>query len=291
MANFNQIFIIYNPNSTGDSKRNAQDLKNELSKSAQRSITLLPTKHAGHAEKLARNIARKHRQPLIISSSGDGGYNEVINGFMKASNPNAICAVMPSGNANDHSRTMHNKPLAKLIKAGKITSIDLLKITVEGKQKTIRYAHSYAGIGLTPVVAVQLNKYKLNALKEAWLVVKTFYKYRPFTIEVGARKMQLNSLLFANINEMAKVLKLAKSNKPDDGKFEIIMFPKGKKRDLLKRLATAATAGLDTARREKTYSFKTLKKMPMQLDGEVIKLSPHSEVKIESMHKVLRTLV
>lgn len=36
---------------------------------------------------------------LIVSVSGDGGYNEVVNGVVQAGNPNAVCAVMAAGNA------------------------------------------------------------------------------------------------------------------------------------------------------------------------------------------------
>jgi diacylglycerol kinase (ATP) len=39
-----------------------------------------------------------------------------------------------------------------------VTRIDLLRLTVGGSSATTRYAHSYIGLGLTPVVAVDLEK-------------------------------------------------------------------------------------------------------------------------------------
>jgi hypothetical protein len=37
--------------------------------------------------------------------SGDGGYNEVVDGVMQAGDTGTVCAVMAAGNANDHRRT------------------------------------------------------------------------------------------------------------------------------------------------------------------------------------------
>lgn len=287
---YSRISIIYNPNSTGDSLAEAKSIYEELKAIYPKvTVDLMPTKKAGHAWELARDAAALSGNPLLVSVSGDGGYNEVVNGVMESGNNQAICAVLPAGNANDHSRTMQDGPLLELIKAGKTTRLDLIKVSTGGGVE--RYAHSYAGVGLTPVVAVELNKSNLNAIKELWLAIKVFYKYRPFTILHKGKKLRLNSLLFANINQMAKVLTLAKENRPDDGKFEIIVFPKDKKLELLKRLAISAVAGLDTSRRESRYTFKTLKDMPIQLDGEVMKLKAGTEVKVESIPGKLRTLV
>ena len=272
----------------------ALELKRELTKDLKGiDIKCIPTERAGHAWELAREIAIMEKKPLIISSSGDGGYNEVVNGVMDSGNSNAICAVLPAGNANDHSRTMQNNPLSKQIIKGKVTRLDLIKVTASarGQKSTSRYAHSYVGLGLTPVVATELNRHTLTAFKEIVLVLKTFHKYRPFKISHGGKVISLDSLLFGNINQMAKVLTLAKENRPDDGRFEIITFPSGNKGQLVKRLAQAAATSLNTKHRAKQYRFTVIKKMPMQLDGEVMILKAGSEVTIESAHKALRTII
>ncbi len=256
-------------------------------------VKRLPTKYAGHAWELARYIANTEARPLIISASGDGGYNEVVNGVMEADNPHAICAVLPAGNANDHSRTMQDHPLSEEIKKGKVTQLDLIKVTAKapGSNQVVRYAHSYVGLGLTPVIATELNKHTLNAFKEIILVVKTFYRHRPFKIKHRDKILRLDSLLFANINQMAKVLTLAPENRPDDGKFEVITFLSGHKRRLIRKLAKAAVSKLNTTRRQRVYKFTTFKKMPMQLDGEVMELKGGSTVTVECMHKALTTIV
>ena len=87
MNAFDRIVIIFNPQSTGDAPR-ARPGSSRTS-SARRlpdvPVDAAPTQHAGHARDLAREAAGTGR-PLIVSVSGDGGYNEVVNGVMDAGN-------------------------------------------------------------------------------------------------------------------------------------------------------------------------------------------------------------
>lgn len=119
MAAFDRIVVIFNPHSTGDAAALAEQLDAELTaRLADTPVTLSPTEHAGHAQDLAPYAARTGR-PLIVSVSGDGGYDEVIDGAVAAGNPAAICAVLAAGNANDHARTVQEQPLVEAIVAGK----------------------------------------------------------------------------------------------------------------------------------------------------------------------------
>lgn len=294
MAKFSDITIIYNPVSTGSSKSMAFDLRSNLRKHFKNlPIKCLPTKYAGHAREIARTLAIDLKTPLIISSSGDGGYNEVVNGVMDAGSTKAVCAVLPAGNANDHSRTMHDQPLLTEIIKGKVTRLDLLKVCVETdkKESLIKYAHSYAGLGLTPAIGAELNRHSLNKFNEILLVIKTFRRIRPFTIVHRGRKLKLDSLLFANINQMAKVLTLAQNNQPDDGLFEVITFAHASKIKLIKRLAKATLTALNTSVSRRTYVFDTVKKLPMQMDGELWTLPARSKITVTSAHKALRTVI
>jgi diacylglycerol kinase family enzyme len=67
-------------------------------------MELLPTDFAGHARDLARSVAVSGG-PLIVSVSGDGGYNEAVNGVLDVPASRAVCTVLPAGNANDHHRS------------------------------------------------------------------------------------------------------------------------------------------------------------------------------------------
>lgn len=289
MTDFKLVYLIYNPNSTGDSQAIAKEFKKDLSKlKPDCDIKLQKTTHAGHGEELGYELSNKGPQTLLISVSGDGGYHELVNGVMKAVDKGVaapICAVLPGGNANDHYTNISDRTLLEAIKANALTKIDLLKVETD----KVRYAHSYAGLGLTPLVAVELNKHKLSALKETWLALKTFWKFKPFTIIENDKKSTFDSLIVANIGVMAKHLTLDPDSSLQDGKFEVLKWPHNHKLQLVKILATAAIGKPQDPQSVKELSFKTVNKIPMQLDGELISLGPDQTVRITCLQKKLRT--
>ncbi len=64
-------------------------------------------------------------------------------------------------------------------------------------------------------MAIDLEKGGKGSFKEIVSVVRTFARFRPFTIDVlpGGRR-SLDSLLFANIDEMAKYATLSEDGAP-----------------------------------------------------------------------------
>ncbi|MBA3758360.1 diacylglycerol kinase [Candidatus Saccharibacteria bacterium] len=295
MSKYDHIVVIYNPKSTGKSRSLAKAfVKKAKAVHPNAKVDLIPTERMSHAEELAATAVKKTGEVLLVSSSGDGGYNEVINGVMKSTKPtkHVTCVVLPAGNANDHSRTMHEAPLVKHLAKAKEIEIDLLKITItQASGKIIRYAHSYAGLGLTPAVGAELNKHDLNPIKETILAAKTFRDLEPFKIVHNNKTITLDSLILSNINQMAKVLTLSDENTPTDGLFEVIIFSHASKPKLLYKVAKAAINQVQPAKRAKRYSFKALHSMPMQLDGEVIKLQKDAAVTVAIAHRGLRTLI
>jgi diacylglycerol kinase (ATP) len=289
---FDHIVVIFNPQSTGPSPQLAQELKDTLAdRLPDMPLQLRPTERAGHARELAAQAAATGR-PLIVSVSGDGGYNEVVDGVMHAGNRDAVCAVMAAGNANDHRRSTGEQPLADAIVAGEVRRIDLLRLTIgNGSEGRTRYAHSYIGMGLTPIVAIDLEKGGKGSFKEIVSVVRTFARFRPFTIDVrpgGPRRF--DSLLFANINEMAKYATLSEGSRPDDGRFEVIAVPHTAKWRILGVAFKAATRGLGPQPTAHHYQFTTLKPTPMQLDGEVIAVEAATPVSVDIAASALSTV-
>jgi len=97
MRPFDRVVLIFNPASTGNAPALAAELRDELQRrQPDLPVTLQPTEHAGHARDLARDAARTGR-PLLVSVSGDGGYNEVVDGTMKAGNDAAVWRRAASG--------------------------------------------------------------------------------------------------------------------------------------------------------------------------------------------------
>ncbi|NWL09994.1 diacylglycerol kinase [Paenarthrobacter nitroguajacolicus] len=292
---FESIVIIFNPNSTGDAPKLAEELRDRLTAllGYPADVTLQPTRHAGHAVELARVAASVAGDVLVVSVSGDGGYNEVVNGVVQSGNPRAVCAVMAAGNANDHRRTTRTQPLEEAIAEGNVRHIDLLKIhTGQAGDSTAEYAHSYIGFGLTPVMAIDLEKGSKGALKEMVSVMRTFAKFKPFEIrQTDGKRRKFDSLVFANIPEMAKYATISEAdNNPSDGKFEVVLFPHVPKWRILLMALRAATQGLGDQPSFRTYEFTALKPLPYQIDGEVKTVAANTKVKVESAASALATL-
>ena len=292
MSSFDRVVIIFNPQSTGNAPGSAAELRDELARRLPGvPLELSPTRHAGHARTLAREAAFGGR-PLIVSVSGDGGYNEVVNGVMDVGNDRAVCAVRAAGNANDHRRVTREQPLADAIVAGKIRRIDLLRLTVgTGPEAQSRYAHSYIGVGLTPVVAVDLEKGGKGSWREIVSVVRGFSRFRPFPIRLeDGRRRRIDSLVFANIAEMAKYAKLSEAGAPDDGRFEVITQRQTGKLRVLATAIRAATRGLGPQPSATHYGFTTLAPMPLQLDGELVDLDADTAVAVDIAPRALATI-
>ncbi len=290
MSTIKNVIIIYNPNSTGDGKERAEELQRLLAVKSSITVTLKPTEYAGHAEKIARSIVNS-TDTMVVSSSGDGGYHEVINGVLSDgdSSSTIITGLLPSGNANDHYHSVHHGDLVERIINADVDTIDVIKITVGD---WTRYAHSYAGIGLTPHIGEKLTQATLNPFNEIWLSIRYYFNFRPVKIKTDTGTHRYNSLIFSNIKRMSKYLTLSENAEIDDGKFEITESKVGSFGKLLSHLFKASTIGL-TGEATSVSSFTFVSKRPiaLQLDGEVHRLDANATVHVTMSHKALRCII
>jgi diacylglycerol kinase (ATP) len=285
-----RVVVVLNPNSTGDGPDNARGLRDELAATTpELPVELVETEHAGHAEELARDAVRAEPGTLVVSASGDGGYHEVVNGVITAGR--GAAAVLPSGNANDHATATQERPLAEAIRdaatAGVSTRIDLLEVSGAGRT---RVAHSYVGAGITPVAAAALNEHDLDAVKESLLVAKAFWRYRPMTITHDGTDIDIDSLVFANIDRMGKYAQLSEGSAPDDGKFETLLIPHRGKLRLLAEFLRVLRGRHEYRSRSTPYEFRTHTPMPLQLDGEVFHVDGGSSVTVRCLPLALQTV-
>lgn len=285
MDSIRAITIIYNPVSTGKSRKNALSLKRVLEKEYE--ISLVATDHPGHAQEIAAAITARSTPHLIMCSSGDGGYNEVVNGVLSHKNhSHIVTAIIPSGNANDHYRELStNKSLIERIRTQDFDTIDVLLL----KTKTIhRYAHSYIGFGVTPHIGQELTKQKLNPLNEMWIVVKNLFTVRPVKVQWNGHSERYDNLIFSNVGRMSKIMKLTDKASLSDGKFEIIANKSRSFGTLVQHLLHASTLGLGTQRRAKRVSLTLERAAQVQLDGEVMRIEKNSQVTITIEPQTLR---
>lgn len=292
---YTTIAIIYNPNSTGSSERLARDLEGQLrARLPKQKIELIATEYSGHAKELAYSIAMASKRPLIISSSGDGGYHEVINGVMKAQQEGArpTTGLLPAGNANDHHRNLHDEDIVDRIEQQKSTKIDLLKMSGVSKGEQVElYAHSYIGLGLTPFVGRELNKTKLNAMNESWVVARALLTARSVKLKIEGKIERYESIIFSNVDTMSKYLSVSQPSSMTDGKFEVTIFGRRSKLELISTLLKASTQGIKEDHRVSEFSLQTVHKTLVQADGEVMTLDAKSTVIIIAEPQVLDCIV
>lgn len=293
MFRYSTITIIYNPKSTGDSPVIARDLHSQLTDEfPQCKIALKKTTHAGHADKLAYEAASlPEGENLIISVSGDGGYHEVINGALRAAQGHGtkpICAVAPGGNANDHFRNISSGSILDAVRKGVVQELDVLEVSYG---KTQRYAHSYFGIGVTPAIAIELNKHSLSLLKESWLTLKTCWHIKPIEIKQDNSMRRYDSVIVSNVRTMAKYFTLSRKAKPNDGTLRILRWPHKTKLHLAAYIIRSAIGVPLKNQRASSFIFQTTQALPAQLDGEVIELPGKTSVKISILQRKLRTIL
>lgn len=288
------IIILYNPNSTGNSKQNALDLAKQLrtAKDSSLTVNVKATTHAGHAEEIAARHAKTGKQILLVSSSGDGGYHELINGALSQKSSRVITGLLPSGNANDHHSAVGSSEIADDIVAKNFRKVDTIQVsgTIHGRAWT-RYAHSYAGIGVGAKAARDITDARPNVVTEKWLVMRSLFSLHPVRIIESGKSRHYSSLIFSNIPQMSKVIKLSKDTSVTDGKFEVNGIRFRSKLRLIAYLLRATTTGLKQYRSTTSYTFTTTKPLLVQLDGETYTLDAHTKVTVRGIKQNLRCVV
>jgi diacylglycerol kinase family enzyme len=208
---------------------------------------------------------------------------------MEAGGDSAFAAVLAAGNANDHRRVTRERPLADAIVDGDVTRLDLLKMTADDGREP-RFAHSYIGLGITPTVALELEEGGKGSFREILSTIRSFSRFRPFQIDTDAGRETFDSVIFANIREMAKFAVLSDEGRPDDGRFEVIILRHTAKWRVLATAVRAAVRGLGPQPTAREYRFRTVDPMPVQIDGEISELDRGVAVTIEIMPGALPTV-
>lgn len=285
-----QVYIIYNPNSTGDSKKNAADLRAKLRDAGLTNVILEATKHAGHAEELASACAESGNggDVLVVSSSGDGGLYEVVNGVLKSKNPHAVVGVLPSGNANDHYHSSHHGDTVRRIMHAHVRHQDVLHVQTSAWE---RFAHSYAGVGMTPQIGQELTRHKLNPLLEAWLVFKEYLAIKPVRLKIRGETHGYNNLVCSNTPRMSKYLTLSQAASLTDGKFEVTRTRSNRFGALTRHLLRASRKAIKQAPQRERFVFVCVHNTTIQLDGEVLSCKAGDRVTVTCRRKLLATII
>ncbi len=227
--------------------------------------------------------------------SGDGGYNEVVNGALLAQEQTGhqpTCCIMAAGNANDHRRSVKKQPLSRAIVKAEPEAVDILKMTVKyGSTTNVRYAHSYIGFGFTSHVADELNPARLTRLKEIGIVLRAFFNFEPTLIAMPeGRIRKVDSLVFANIHQMAKMVRIGKKTNLHNGQFKMVFFPHQTRLKFIINLLRTTIFGVRKPIQQQAFTCALPKTTLIHLDGEVQTIPGGSQVIIESAAGGLQTV-
>jgi len=183
-------------------------------------------------------------------------------------------------------------PLVAAIIDGRARHLDLLRLTVRSNDALwSRYAHSYIGLGLTPLMAIGLKKDKKGAVMELISVMRTFNSLEPVEIvRAGGEQELYDSLVFANVARIAKYGRMSNSGRPDDGLFEVVSCPHRSRWRIASMVLRAATVGLGTQPRISRCDFATTKATPIEIDGEIMHADAHSQVIVDCVSHGLTTV-
>ncbi len=305
---FDRVVLIYNPRNRRVPVTMAETVQADLGRRLpELPVTLTATQHAGHAEQLASSIAAVGR-PLIVAVSGDGVYNEVINGALAVPGTQALTADVAAGNANDHRLSTRRMSLVEAVVAsyatGQARHLDLLRCTVDGGASNpicevawSRYAHSYVGFGLTPWMAVGLKKDRKGTIAEFASVLRTFTELTQVQIsrsgQTGPRHEAYDRLIFATVDRMAKYGRIGgsgHSGRSDDGLFEVVTVRHGRRWRIAAMALRAVTIGLRVRARVDRVVFTVVDSGPCQIDGEITQVSAGTQISIHCIPQALATV-
>jgi diacylglycerol kinase family enzyme len=136
-----RVALIVNPFASGVSEAGADAVAEELSRAG--SLTTLPTQAAGHATELARETSG--RFDAVVVYSGDGGFNEAVNGLDGGTPvgfiPGGGTSVLPRALGLPLDPRSAARRLADAVERGRTRRISL------GRVNGRRFAFT-AGVGL-----------------------------------------------------------------------------------------------------------------------------------------------
>ena len=291
------VAIIYNPKSTRDAHALAKKTKHAIesqanAKKKRLAIELIPTQHQYHAEQITAAYALSRRPVIILSASGDGGYNEVVNGALSHRFSRVITGVLPGGNANDHHASITSGKQIDHIVDGIITRLDVIELNsyVDGSPYR-RIAHSYAGIGISARVAGRIDESRPNLIGEKALLLHALFSFRHTTLIVDGQRNHYSSLIFSTVHQMSKVMKLSHVSRPDDGMFEINSIRFKSKLHLFMYAVRASTSGLEPTKTTSKFVCTTVRPTPIQIDGEPLILDGNATLIVRSKRRRLRCVL
>ncbi len=202
---------------------------------------LVRTERPWHAAELAEQAARE-RYDVIVSASGDGTFNEVLNGLMRARQAgfnHAALGIIAIGTGNDFAGGVGipddlEKSMEALL-ADKRKKIDI-GLVRGGDYPEGRYFGNGIGIGFDAAVVLAALRLRFLRGLPAYLIgaIQTvFFYYKPphLRIEMDGQTIEQDSLMVSIMNgkRMGGGFRMAPNGQLDDGQLDLCIAEKAGK--------------------------------------------------------------
>ena len=264
---------------------------------------IFATRHAGHAEELARRISQKDPGSVLVIIGGDGSIHEVLSGL---THPGAVTlGVIPAGSANDFARGMglSKNPLEAVqtvLHPKMIMDMDVGCLMTGNSGNKGRFGVS-AGVGFDAAVChealasrtkKQLNRIGLGGLTYSAIAARQIALYRPGWMEIsldGNEPVRYENVFFTAIMNQKYEgggLMMTPGALPDDGRFELFVCGELSRQMLIASLPITKF-GAHTRVPGPHYlhgrhiEIRTDEERPIHLDGESAGISSRLVIDIE----------
>jgi len=289
--------IILNPISGRGTAGRARPLIEERLHTLGVDFDLVCTERPWHAADLAEQAVREG-YGVVVSASGDGTANEVLNGLMRpveaagmASKPGVAMGILAIGRGNDMACGLGIPPGVEagcqVLAKGVRRRVDVGR-AVGGLYPQGRYFANGVGVGFDAVVGFEALKLKPLSGFASYIVaaLKTIFLYDhapEVRLEYNGQSVVQPSLMVSVMNgtRMGGGFHMAPEARPDDGVFDLCIAGAATRRHILAlmlRFMQGTQAGDPIIRFERTTHLVVTAMhggLPAHADGETLCVDGH----------------
>lgn len=249
-----------------------------------------------------------HKPVIVLIGGGDGTVHQVVKATIDIREPerkNIILLPIWGGNANDFAYMLNGVPagksLYKVLRTGKTIKIHPLEISLtRNSTETTAHAICYASFGASAFAADIIDKtgaaregmFSNVAVvvisKEVFRVIRALRSALPFQARVNGKKVKIFEQVFVNGSRIAKVNRLPV--KLTDKAFYSVGHQPNKHPFIVLRIIQILSGKRVGTVTNRPVTFEVKEPILGQYDGEVIKISDNTHVKISVSKKYIYAL-
>ncbi|MDQ7829215.1 MAG: diacylglycerol kinase family lipid kinase [Armatimonadota bacterium] len=277
-----RAFAIVNPAAGGGRARRVWPAARRTLVAAGWQVDEATAEHRGHEADLA--AAARDRYEVVIAVGGDGTAHWAVNGLLRppapgAGAPTPALAVIPAGTGADFAAAMglprHPLDAAARLAGGRVGRVDVGRLND-------RYFLTIGTVGFGGEVARQVNAWPRGVpgpLLYVAAILKMLAVYRPVemtvTLDGTARRRRLFMVAVGNTSRAAGGMRLCPTARPDDDRFEVVVFGDLTRPQVLGLLPRAFSGRhvlhpLVEVRAARTVTVESPTPLSLQADGELV---------------------